>query len=252
MATRCACDPCQYIDECKSGEVNAATLGAITPSITRKIVVGDHLYYVYVGVTSGGSSSGCKRALKARRSYLVSKIGRPVDVMIGVYKSRCEDKASRCKKVKDHLIVKFAEFGLQQRSREVLSTDRRYQYVFVAMLKINYRDACKTRSDNLVRRIRAYISRESIGKFYIGITSGSDCKEALKVRRSGDSHKICHGINTMIGLVEGSDRRIRELEGEMIEVFERHGKNINRIGGGGGRCGAGPKYFLYLGLNVIL
>ena len=243
MATRC--DSCQYIRECKSGEVTAAILKDIT-SITRRIFVGKDNRHPYVGVTSSDDYH-CVSALEARRSDL----GLPFNVMKVVYQSSSTKRASRCKAVKEHLIGKF---GLEQISKEE-TTDKKYQYVFVAILKINYRVDCEQTSDidNLVQRIRRHIRRESTEKFYIGITSGTDCVTALKGRRSGDSYKTCHGINKMIGLFECSDQKIcRSLEKDIITFFESHGKNINRIGGGGGPHGAGPKYFLYLGLNVTL
>lgn len=241
MATR-NCEPCQYRDECWSDRPTEATLEDITQFVDSE-VGGENLY---IGVTS--SDNDCESAMRARRSALVKDLG-SINVMIGVYKSKSADRASRCRKVKDHLID---EFDLQQLSR-LEETGKPYQYVFVATLWVDYIDETKTNGDNLKQRISAYIRKDRIEKFYIGITSGNDCIKALKGRRSGDSYKTCHDINQMIGLFKSRNQDVcRDLEAELIDFYKTDERIINRTGGGGGPYGAGPWYFLYLGLNVSL
>lgn len=104
-----------------------------------------------------------------------------------------------------------------------------------------------------LRRSIAAIARADRGVhlFYIGIASGPDHWMALS--RRIDTKKVEAAVSTMHLLYRsGSLSNTTELERRLIIRFQEV-KSDDRIwnstGGGGGRRGAGPNYYLYLAVT---
>ena len=84
-------------------------------------------------------------------------------------------------------------------------------------------------------------------KFYIGICSGADRKEAMK--RRVDNFKTENNLNKMVALYETDDQQtVREVEEKLVRYYRKLKASscINRTGGGAGRPSEGPKYQVYL------
>lgn len=104
-------------------------------------------------------------------------------------------------------------------------------------------------TDRLVRAVSAYIREDrNVVAFYIGIASGSDLEDAMW--RRYDGYKTDCGFNQMIGLYESSSQdNSRFVEAELEEYFGSDPRCRNRTGGGGGRRGSGPNYYVYLAVR---
>lgn len=100
----------------------------------------------------------------------------------------------------------------------------------------------------LVRSISAILRADRLyGEFYIGIASGHDYWFALT--RRIDDYKIECGISRMYLLYQSSsETNTRDLERALEAHYSevRPDEILNRTGGGGGRRGSGPLYFVYL------
>ncbi len=101
----------------------------------------------------------------------------------------------------------------------------------------------------LTRAIAAYIRQDrNVKLFYIGIASGSNLTDAL--RRRYDRYKRDCGFNHIVGLYQSSSLdNTRFVERELDDNFCDDRRCANRTGGGAGREGAGPKFFVYLALR---
>lgn len=97
----------------------------------------------------------------------------------------------------------------------------------------------------------AYPRKNPLSDFYIGIASGRDAFTAMKARRTGDDYKEMHGINRMTAVFKSKDQKIcKKREKELVAVFKKHPRNLNRIGGGGGRSTKQPWSYVYLAMHV--
>lgn len=101
----------------------------------------------------------------------------------------------------------------------------------------------------LRRAIAAYTRRDNgIVGMYIGIASGRDAESAM--RRRYDTYKFAEGINEMVAIYESSSQEnVRIVESELEDFFKDTPGVLNRTGGGGGRDGEGPKFFLYVAMR---
>eukprot|EP00698_Gefionella_okellyi_P018648 TRINITY_DN5617_c0_g1_i1.p1 TRINITY_DN5617_c0_g1~~TRINITY_DN5617_c0_g1_i1.p1 ORF type:complete len:131 (-),score=25.39 TRINITY_DN5617_c0_g1_i1:34-426(-) len=103
--------------------------------------------------------------------------------------------------------------------------------------------------ESLHRSVAQYIRAGSnVTKFYIGIASGDDAIRAI--RRRYDEYKFDEGISEVIALYSSSSEDYtRAVETDLEQFFRQHQRNINRVGGGGGRTSSGPQYFVYIALR---
>ncbi len=130
-----------------------------------------------------------------------------------------------------------------------LDQDKKKHHVFALVHRhVQYKENC---SDHYKRSVIQYLRNNPNSEFYIGITSGSEAIPAMIKRRTGDKYKDMHGINRMIAIFESKDQdECRRVETELVEHYEENKKNLNRVGGGGGRRTAQPWSFVYLGMHV--
>jgi hypothetical protein len=100
----------------------------------------------------------------------------------------------------------------------------------------------------LVRSISAILREDrSYGGFYIGIASGYDYWFALT--RRVDDYKIECGISRMYLIYQSTSQDwTRDIERELELRYSelRPDDILNRTGGGGGRRGSGPLFYVYL------
>jgi hypothetical protein len=104
----------------------------------------------------------------------------------------------------------------------------------------------------LIRSISAICRLDrSVGLFYVGVASGPDYWTALT--RRVDTKKLENGVTDMYLLYQSSsERNTRDLEAWLIthyQEFQEDDRIWNAVGGGGGRRGSGPYYFLYLAVT---
>lgn len=101
----------------------------------------------------------------------------------------------------------------------------------------------------LVRSISAIArSDRPVFLFYVGVASGADYLSALK-RRIDDKKLSYHTSRMYLMYRSASETNTRMLEAELVRHFQNvkaDERNWNATGGGGGRRGSGPWYFLYL------
>lgn len=121
-------------------------------------------------------------------------------------------------------------------------------------MEVDYIDDCITGwtsqvQESLTRTVAAICRSDSnVKKFYIGKASGSDAITAMK--RRFDDYKIDEGINEMRAIYySNSQTNCDEAERYVEKKFSENGRQINRTGGGGGRPGAGPNYYLYIAVR---
>lgn len=82
-------------------------------------------------------------------------------------------------------------------------------------------------------------------KFYIGISSGDDRREAMK--RRVDNHKKENNLTKMVTLYETTNQETaRQVERHLIDYYSCKIQCINRTGGGGGRNSTQSKYQVYI------
>jgi hypothetical protein len=119
---------------------------------------------------------------------------------------------------------------------------------------IDLRDECRTGAKHNIlptlRRVIASICRpdRNVKKFYIGIASGVNWEMALS--RRIDNYKLTIGVNEIISIYSStSQKNCREIETKLTKIFEDNRRNINRVGGGGGRDSCGPIFYVYLAVR---
>ena len=116
---------------------------------------------------------------------------------------------------------------------------------------VTYEENIADKADKLIRKVSQTLSQNESPSFYIGIASGQDARHAMKRRREGDKYKECHGINRMIAIYKSKDQKeCREIEKKLIDKFQSYPKNLNRIGGGGGRRTAQDWSYVYIGMHI--
>jgi hypothetical protein len=109
--------------------------------------------------------------------------------------------------------------------------------------------------ETTLRRSIAAILRDGSGyvRLYIGIASGADHWFALS--RRFDQKKKDASVTRMYLLYRSSSlRNTTELERRLIDHFSEiftEDALWNSTGGGGGRRGMGPNYYLYLAVSEI-
>jgi hypothetical protein len=101
----------------------------------------------------------------------------------------------------------------------------------------------------LVRSISAITRADrSVFLYYVGVASGTDYLSALK--RRIDDKKLEYHTNRMYLLYQSSsENNTRRLEADLVQhIVNVKGDDRlwNGTGGGGGRHGSGPLYYLYL------
>lgn len=106
-------------------------------------------------------------------------------------------------------------------------------------------------AETLTRSISA-IMREDRGwvSQYVGIASGIDYWSALT--RRVDNYKLSSGIKRVYLIYQSSsEQSCRELEDRLVAYYRERcpGKMLNRTGGGGGRHGSGPYFYVYLAVG---
>jgi hypothetical protein len=101
----------------------------------------------------------------------------------------------------------------------------------------------------LIRSISAITRADRpVFLFYVGVASGLDYAQALK-RRIDDKKLEYHTSRMYLLYQSSSEANTRLLESQLVEHFafiKGDERLWNSTGGGGGRRGAGPNYFLYL------
>jgi hypothetical protein len=114
-------------------------------------------------------------------------------------------------------------------------------------------DTCFTGGKNAIlptlkRSISAIVRCDGAWEqFYIGIASGPDYWIALS--RRVDAYKLNCGVRRMYLIYESrSQQNVRFVETELERYYTtlRPADTLNRRGGGAGRTGFGPRYYLYL------
>jgi hypothetical protein len=101
----------------------------------------------------------------------------------------------------------------------------------------------------LIRSVSAICRYDrTVYLYYVGVASGYDYLSALKSRI--DNKKLEYDTNRMYLLYRSSsETSTRWLEAELVDHFRnvREDDRVwNSVGGGGGRRGSGPHYFIYL------
>lgn len=101
----------------------------------------------------------------------------------------------------------------------------------------------------LIRSVSAICRTDrAVFLYYVGVASGYDYHSALKSRI--DEKKLSFLTNRMYLLYQSSsETNTRRLEAQLVDHFQYVKSDIrvwNSTGGGGGRRGSGPYYFVYL------
>lgn len=208
---------------------------------------------MYIGIASGDN------AIQAmRRRYDEYKKSEGINNMIAINESASQQN---CRTVEDGLVAHFAEH--KKNINRVGGGDGRHSsgpkyYVYLALrtpyVRYYVDDVVTGWPLNILTRFKQSIAQYCRSdydstKMYIGIGSGDDAFQAMK--RRYDEYKKSEGVNNMIAIYESdSQQNCRTVEEGLVAHFEQHKKNINRVGGGGGRHSSGPKYYVYLALRI--